>query len=191
MLKLEWPTDTTTNISIKDGRIIRPSIYREAETSKQYAEEVKNGPVDDICIFCTSAIQKSALEARDNFYTIKARPSYTHFDAQRVMGHELLIPYRHVNTLRRLGLAARQEIESYLWDKEDELRDRKDVRFQDYLRNPSSPSKSIDHLHIHLLKLGLDPVNRLSYDITNGLTELEFGTLSPEQIDEINHTRQD
>lgn len=193
MLRIETRSEESagTGVVVKDGRIIRPSMYREAEESRQYAEQVKSGPIDQLCVFCSNAVRKRLLHEYDSFYVINARPAYAHFDGQRVASHELLIPHRHVNTLRKLGLSARQDIEQYLWFREDALRGDPDVRFQDYLRTPGNPSKSIDHLHIHMFELGLEPIKKLSYDAENGVTKLEFNNLSPEDIDELNRTRQD
>lgn len=194
MLRIETLVSQTKAkgaLTIKDGRLIRPSIYREAEASKEYAEEVKNSRIDEVCVFCSEAVKKNALDKHDSFYVLRAKPAYSHFDAQEVISHELLIPFQHVNTLRRLGLAARQEIQNYLWEREDASKKGETTRFQDYFRTPDNPSKSIDHAHIHMFELGLSVVRRLDYDIENGITQLEFEPPTPKQAKELQRTRLD
>lgn len=184
-----------TPAHVQNGRIIRPGFYRNPDGSgAAYAKKVATGNLDTDCVFCPEA-----LEARDadilekigstawRFYVIEATPAYAHFDAQRVETHHMLIPEAHIESERDIPRSALEERNEYLYAQEDDTPEH--LAFEHYTRSRNNPSKSVGHLHTHLFQLALDPVERFSFDTTDGVIELKFAKLSDEERKQIINSR--
>ena len=189
-------------LKISNGRIARSGFYRNKADpeAKKYAETVATGSVDLDCVFCPESIQRRGVEVvdkigakvlglvqQDNFYVIQARPAYAHFEAQRVVDHKLIIPYEHVESENELSWRLRRQLGRYVHQAELAAVDGTAV--QSYTRSAYNPSKSIGHLHTHLLTLSPDPLVHFSYDIDEGVTELDFADVTPEQREQIVRSR--
>jgi diadenosine tetraphosphate (Ap4A) HIT family hydrolase len=190
------------DLRITNGRIARSGFFRGMAdpAAKQYAEKVATGAVDLDCVFCPEAIGRRRAEIvdtigakalglvqLDHFYVIQANPAYAHFEAQRVVDHKLIIPYEHVESEHDLPWRLRRKLGQYV--HRAELAAEEGTSVQRFTRSANNPSKSVGHLHTHLLTLSLDPVKRFSYDINEGVTDLEFVEVTPEQRDQIIDTR--
>lgn len=177
---------SASELTFLNGRPIRPGFYRSPDGSGvQYANSLKASGENKDCVFCPEAI--AALEpsavtsfgtAACRFNVVLANPRYAHFDAAEVIDHKLIIPEAHIDSLRKLGHAGVQVLNDYLWNLEEE---NPEAVIQSYARVRNNPSKSIDHLHIHLLRLSLNPVSRFTYDMEAGVTDLDFRVLSDDE----------
>lgn len=192
------------HISITNGRLVRSGFYRAPQdaSAKAYAEKVRTGVLDTSCVFCPESIERRHNDEDDKlriideighrawaFYVIQAEPAYAHFDAQRVVDHKLILPHRHIERDSDLQQRALDVRNRYIHAAEDAAGE--GLAVQSYTRSDRNPSKSVGHLHTHLLTLSLAPLARFAYDIENGVTIADFIEPTPEQIQEVEHTRRD
>ena len=176
-----------TEFPVVGGKLIRPGFYRRPGAGVDYARKITTTAEQGNCLLCPGHDQ-TVTHKGEGFTVIQARPAYAHFDAQEVATHELLFPDEHVNSYRALGRRAIRRIEDFIEDYKAATPE--DLRFQRYTRDEGNPSKSIEHLHTHLFRLSLRPIVRLSFDAHGGgVTRLDFGELTPEQILAINASR--
>lgn len=182
-------------ISVIHGRLVRPGFYRSPDGSGvAYAKTVASGSLDTECIFCPEGLEARNIKVVERigstafqFYIIEAFPAYAHFDAQKVVGHRMLIPEAHIEDEADIPNDAYGEFRDYI--REQRRATPPGIVLQDYTRVPENPSKSIGHLHTHLLQLSLDPVRRFEFDSSRGVTALEFAELTPEQTAEVIESR--
>lgn len=181
-----------SELTVRGGKLIRPGFYRAPDGSgANYAKQVKES--GDACIFCPESLDARGIEvfetvgsAACKFYVFDAKPAYSHFDAQQVVEHRLIVPEAHIESRRELGRKALRVLDEYLYEQEAIYERRTDgLAFQSYVRSASNPSKSVGHLHTHMFGLGPNPVKKFDFDMTGGVTTLEFGELAPEQLDEL------
>jgi hypothetical protein len=84
----------------------------------------------------------------------------------------------------------RRKLGRYIHENELIASARQDGSFvQGFTRSRENLSKSVEHLHTHLLTLSANPVTRYSYDIEEGVQELEFAEATPEQVEAIAQSR--
>lgn len=162
------------------GIISRPGFYRPSNPdTSAYTMKVRRGDNEANCPFCPEA-DKTILDEDEYFLTIRATSPYAHFDAQEVVEHNLLIPRTHVESLRQLGKKAlRRWLNITL---AFEANTPEGTGAVCYTRSPNNPSRSVRHLHTHLLTLSSAAVHSFSYDIHNGATDLSFIMPTDEQI---------
>lgn len=191
----------TERLKITNGRIVRPGFYRNADDAGQtYTKTVSTGALDLDCVFCPDSIRRRNIEVIDkiggkvlgifnswSFFVIQAQPAYAHFDAQRVVDHKLIIPTDHIESEAEIPSRARRIRDEYI--RERELSADAGTAVQSYTRSEWNPSKSVGHLHTHLLTLSLAPLSRFSFDIDHGVTEAEFIEPTQRQIDAVERTR--
>ena len=185
-------------LRISNGRIVRNGFYRDVADpeAKKYAEQVATGAVDLDCVFCPESLARRNVEILgqigrralglirlNDFYVIQATPAYAHFEGQRVLDHQLIIPHEHIESEQDLSSGQRRVLGRYI--HRAELAATGGTSVQSFTRSANNPSKSIGHLHTHLLTLSPDPVRRFAYDMDEGVTELEFADVTPEQIQQI------
>ena len=186
-----------SELTVRSGRLIRPGFYRAPDGSgANYAKQLRES--GDECIFCPESLDARGIEiletvgsAACKFFVFNAAPAYAHYEAQKVLNHRLIVPEVHVEGRRELkgllGRAALEDLDDYIFAQE-EAND-EETFFQDLTRTETNPSKSVGHLHTHLLTLSLQPVSKFKFNIHRGVTELEFAELTPEQIDEVVRSR--
>ncbi len=180
---------------VVNGRLVRPGFYRSPDgAGLTYAKTVASGSLDTECIFCPEGLEARKVNVVERigstafqFYIIEASPAYAHFDAQKVVGHRMLIPEAHIEEEDDIPNSAYGELREYIREQRRSIAP--GVVLQHYTRAADSPSKSIGHLHTHLLELSLDPVRRFEFDSRRGVTALEFAELTPEQAAEVIESR--
>jgi len=185
------------DIEVRNGKLVRPGFYRAPDGSGvAYANQIRSSGNE--CSFCPENFEAHDVKVLEEigsaafkFYVVLARPAYAHFDAQEVVGHRLLVPEAHVQRLRDLGDKALSAHDDYIFEQEELYEQRADgVALQSYTRSPTNPSKSIWHLHTHLLDLSPNPLRSSTYDSERGVTDLQFGQLTPEQVAALVASRQ-
>lgn len=193
-------------LRISNGKLVRSGLYRGKQDpeAQRYKEQVATGAVDTDCVFCEESIKRRTVEIIDkigskvlglsltkDFYVIQATPAYAHFEGQQVLDHKLIIPYEHVTSEHDLSRRRRCKLGRYIYEMERAAELRQDGTFvQGFTRSKDNMSKSVAHLHTHALTLSPNPVTKLAYDIDEGVQELEFAELTPEQIAEVVKSRQ-
>lgn len=136
--------------------IIRAGGFRPAAEAQRYAAATSDrlaGP--QTCPFDTETHPQSMqyTDSLDNWFVIRASAPYIEWDLHFVEGHEMLIPFACVSSLKQLSKRARREREEYTHYRTDLLRDNPNAHMQTYLRDPDNRSKSVKHLHEHLFTL--------------------------------------
>ncbi len=122
---------------------------------------------------------ESQETAHDDTFTVRTfQGTRGHFDAQQVVLYEQLLLRRHTNT--PLGSRA---VRSYLEYREKTTPST--LRFQFAPQLPDDGQPRID-----LYTLSLNPVARLAYEHTTGITALRFAELTPEQVKMLNTNHQ-
>ncbi len=179
-----------TEFTVRDGLVIRPGLYREnrGNTSSNYARVVASGVLNRTCVFCPPLGQTDLRDAPRGFVSFPASQPYSIWDGQRVTEHLIVIPEQHVTSLWQLGKKALRRLNGYLRDVEENTPS--GITAQSYTRANGNPSKSVGHLHTHVLFLGLEPVASLNYTISDGLTDLSFATLTDSQRTQLLKYRQ-
>lgn len=161
--------------------LIRPSGFRRAAQAQNYIETLKNSSPEQ-CVFCPGDTQDVLYRGND-FYAVRAKPAYEHFEMQEVIEHNLVIPNDHATSIEQLGSRALREMEDYVAMFREATPSF--LRFQSFTREPDNPSKSQEHLHQHLFRLSLRPVETIEYNIHTGLTKLTFADLTKKQIEDL------
>lgn len=77
---------------------------------------------------------------------LRPRFKYTYWDEQDVADQLLLVPKKHVETLKELPVSASSEFLNYIAKFEAE-------GYSVYARTPSATSKTVPHQHTHLIKV--------------------------------------
>lgn len=119
---------------------------------KQYLEQEKSRTS---CPFCSDD-RVVIKEVFPQFKLLEARYKYEVWDDYRVLEHLMLSPIRHVAKIAELNESEKQE---YL----DKLGEYESAGYTIYSRAPHDVTRSIDHLHTHLLKIGKQQAKGLIY----------------------------
>ena len=184
-----------SELRIINGRIIRPGFFRGVDPATlEYFQKLageQNSQNDGLrndaeCVFCPIDELPTFLNyiPGSNLAEVNATPPYEHFGGHKVEAHSMVIPGNHIDSLHKLS----PEQMRYAL----EFARRKQVAAVEmgqrgvwYTRVPDNLSKSVGHLHSHLLTLGGSPLKRFQYGIKTGATDLEYGpeeSITDEQI---------
>ena len=128
---------------------------RSRATQHAYKEYLKQEATQTGCPFCSD----DRVVIRDTFSEFKlleARFKYEVWDDYKVLEHLMLSPKRHVATISELNNTEKQE---YI----DKLGEYESKGYTIYSRAPHDVTRSIDHLHTHLLKIGTDQARGMLY----------------------------
>lgn len=111
-----------------------------------------------ICYFCQTELELAPeiLRSSRDFYVGVNSFGYDVWDGCTVSEHLMLIPKRHVASLAELTPAELQDYAEQLAQAESQ-------GYSLYTRSPDNITKSITHLHTHLIKLEPTRRNLLIY----------------------------
>jgi diadenosine tetraphosphate (Ap4A) HIT family hydrolase len=99
------------------------------------------------CDFCAFAIGDGLVVGESSHFWIAANLfAYNVWDDRNVDEHLMLLPKRHVTTLEELTAAERVDYLEQLVAYEKQ-------NYSTYTRAPGNASKSVPHLHTHLVQL--------------------------------------
>lgn len=113
---------------------------------RRYEKYVTNSP-SETCDFCAFAVDDGRIVGESSHFWIATNLfAYNVWDDRNVDEHLMLLPKRHVTTLEELTTAERTDyIEQLIaYEKQD---------YSTYTRAPGNASKSVPHLHTHLVRL--------------------------------------
>jgi diadenosine tetraphosphate (Ap4A) HIT family hydrolase len=118
---------------------------RSRKEALRYRKDLKTDQYDD-CVFCLiEREQERIIEKADNFYVIKNKYPYSHWDLQKVTDHLMIIPKKHTDTLSDLTSDEAVEYVKLIGSYESQ-------GYSVYSRAPVSVIKSVVHQHTHLIK---------------------------------------
>lgn len=159
------------------------TMWRSQESQRAYNEQFKNeqprvasgqevslGIAAAACKFCTlDQSEQEIAPMNDHFFVTNNLFPYSHWDSREVFDHKLLIPARHV-----IGLKDLTSEEKLAWF--DAVGAFEDTGYTTYTRAPECPTKSIDHLHTHLLQITMASraIRYLHYDSSQGVCEFGY-----------------
>lgn len=122
-------------------------MTRTRKMHKQYLKDVSKLPKNGGCVFCNFTIDTDqVLEEYPLFWLVKNIYPYAVWDSCRILEHKLVLPKRHMASLddmtkkeraAYIDLVAKAEREGYAL----------------YTRSPEGVTKSVPHVHTHLIKL--------------------------------------
>lgn len=119
---------------------------RTRTNHNRYKKHVKKNP-DETCVLCTLTPTDIRTVSESEHFWVAINPfAYKIWDDRRVEQHFMLLPKRHVTSLSELTPAERADYIEQL--VACEVHD-----YSTYTRAPGNASKSIPHLHTHLVKL--------------------------------------
>ena len=120
---------------------------RRKINEKIYVSYRKN-KINNDCDFCHFKItDDQVLREFKHFWLIKNIFSYDLWDSLDVLGHMLIVPKTHVESIGKLSPTALKEYGCILAEYESK-------GYSFYARAMGNTSKSVPHQHTHLLKLG-------------------------------------
>ncbi len=132
-------------------------MIRTRKMHKRYLAEQKSRPKVTTCIFCDlTRKDPQVLEAYPLFMLVKNIYPYAVWDSCRVLEHYLILPKRHMASLDDMTKKERAEYADLV------ARAEKDG-FALYTRSDSGITKSVTHVHTHLIKLENRRINVLFF----------------------------
>lgn len=164
MIQLECNSaSSATALNFRDGFILRPGLFRESNAASTYLHSTRERTVD-YCPFCDESSQ-NVVHSDEDMFAFTASASYRFWGNRSLDSHELIVPREHTNRLTlTMGNRAARAIGEYV-----NYRRQTNPNLQFYVRDPHNPSKSVDHVHCHLLDPSLThQLGVYAYDITRG-----------------------
>lgn len=117
-------------------------MFHYPKTLKEYKKNL--GPAS--CPFCSEEeIHDRIIAETKHAYIIPNKTSYDLWEVRTVEDHLLVIPKRHVRSLKELNAEERADIMDILADYEDKS-------YNVYARGKISNVRSVVHQHTHLIK---------------------------------------
>ena len=128
---------------------------RTMKTQRAYNTYRMSSKFSGGCVYCASG--EIEVEKRfDHFLLVPSKFKYEIWDDHPVTQHYLIIPRRHVMSIREFSDLEKQEYVSLLSRYETE-------GYSFYSRAPSDPARSVTHFHTHLLMIGPELVDAMLY----------------------------
>lgn len=122
--------------------------YRSNKNEKIYINYRKNNPSNgcDFCQFSQAGSERIVKEAK-HFWIVKNVFGYDTWDNLNVKSHLMIVPKNHIESLAQLPKAWLKEYIELVADYETK-------GFSIYLRAMNNASKTVPHMHTHLIQLG-------------------------------------
>ena len=128
---------------------------RTRAVSRKYDEYLAQYTEFDGCAFCSDD-RVIVKETHAAFRTLENRFKYDVWDDHTVLEHLMLAPKRHVSVISELTDSEKREYVDLLATYEME-------GYSIYSRAPVDVTRSVDHLHTHLLKIDSYPAKWMFY----------------------------
>ncbi len=108
-----------------------------------------------VCPFCSTVEIQTAIKQTELFYIVRNRVPYDFFDGVPVRDHLMLIPKRHIITVAQMNDAEKVEYVTLLGSYESS-------DYAVYSRAVEGKTRSVEHVHTHLMKI---PGKRVSWQL--------------------------
>lgn len=126
-------------------------MYRNRKSETAYNNQRKTSSV--ACVFCTIVYDKAKVVNETKFFWIyKNLFSYNTWDNLDVKEHLMIIPKEHITKLSELNGSAQRSYMELVTEYDEK-------GYSHYLRAAGNATKTIDHMHTHLIRLGAKPHN--------------------------------
>lgn len=102
-------------------------------------------PKPNVCSYCDGDLVGRKVEVTKYAYVVPNRTFYDLWELRAVMDHLLIIPKRHVRSLKDLTAPERKDIMDLMCKYEVQ-------NYNVYARAINSKQRSVDHQHTHLIK---------------------------------------
>lgn len=133
---------------------IGPSNRTRAGQS-EYDAYMKKSANDASCAFC-SEDRVVVKDSFDLFRVLENRFKYDVWDDHKVLEHIMLVPKRHLTMIADMDEGEKKQYVDLLSRYESE-------GYTIYSRAPVDVTRSVDHLHTHLLKIGKNRAKAMVY----------------------------
>ncbi len=122
-------------------------IYRTDEMMVRYDEYYRQYKPSENCAFCDRKNRKLISNNKDEEYLYVAENDFkfSFWDMQEVVDHLLIIPVRHISCMSKMN---NQELDQYLHLIEKYSK----LGYDIFIKSSLSEAKTMEHLHIHLIK---------------------------------------
>jgi diadenosine tetraphosphate (Ap4A) HIT family hydrolase len=123
------------------------SLYRDSDNVSSYNNYYARSEPSENCVFCdieSRTIIEDNLEYK-NLYIMKNEFPYDFWDMKKVCDHLMIIPVRHIFCMSEMN---KDESAEYL----SLMKRYSSLGYDVFVRNRNSAIKTIQHLHIHLIK---------------------------------------
>lgn len=130
-------------------------IVRTRKSQKKYNDYKKAAKPVDGCVFCDTNELAHPID-RGSMWVVENRFAYDTWDGCRVTGHLMVIPKRHVYSTNQLADNEKLEYLALLSEYEDQ-------GYSVYSRAMTSATRTVDHLHTHLIQLNPKPIKAMVY----------------------------
>jgi len=118
------------------------NMFHYPKTLKEYKKNLGAAS----CPFCSAdELSDRILAETEHAYIIPNKTAYDLWEVRTVVDHLLVIPKRHVRSLKELSPDERADIMNILADYEDQ-------NYNVYARGKISNVRSVVHQHTHLIK---------------------------------------
>lgn len=114
--------------------------------------------ITDRCQFCLDEVPQSIVDEAEHFYVTNNRVPYDYFEGIPVLDHLMVIPRRHIITIADMSDAEKIEYVTLLGKYES-----KDYAV--FSRAVDSATRSVEHVHTHLLEI---PGKRVAWQLYIG-----------------------
>ena len=143
---------------------------RTRAVSREYKKYLAQSAGSDGCAFCSDD-RVIVKETFKEFRVLENRFRYDVWDDHKVLEHLMLSPTRHVSVISELSETEKKEYVELLGQYESH-------GYSIYSRAPVDVTRSVDHLHTHLLKIGVEPAKAMFYLRKPHFITYFFGTRS-------------
>lgn len=121
------------------------TAFRTKKQESLY-EKYQKGTLKEECPFCGAHIdEQHIIQTTKHFYVMKNLFPYAVWDRRKVEAHLMIVPKRHIPSLRDFSAAE--------WKEYDEITAQYEVSgYNLYTRSMSATARSVWHQHTHLIK---------------------------------------
>lgn len=98
------------------------------------------------CPFCDKATLDKAVRQTKSVYIVRNLTQYDMWEGHRVIDNLIVVPKRHVASMKELSEQERLEIIDLIADYEEQ-------NYSVFARGVGSVTRSVEHQHTHLIKV--------------------------------------
>lgn len=100
------------------------------------------------CAFCEIDLGQSSqvIKRTDRMAVLRNMFPYARWDGRKVTDHLMIVPVNHVISLNKLDAVGSRELLDLVTEYEDD-------GYSFYIRSPHNKSRTIPHIHGHLIRL--------------------------------------
>lgn len=133
------------------------SIHHYRKTSKGYTKALKSDRKMGECPFCIDRFsQEPDVGSYKTMRVVNNRTKYDIFDAAPVTDHLMVVPLKHHKTISTFSDAERKDWFSAVAEYEQQ-------GYHIFSRGQATVSRSVEHVHTHLIKIGDVRVKNMLY----------------------------